>query len=304
MQHKILVTGGTGFIGTNFINLLLKKNNFKIFSLSEKKIKKNFQKKRVNYIFCELQNKKKLKKIISKYKFDFVINFAGNINHKEKKKTYDTHYLGLKNLVEVLLNKGLKKFIQIGSSVEYGFLKSPQKEISNIKLKNLKSTYAKSKLLSTNYLLNLSKKKKFPAIIIRPYLVYGPYQSLDRLIPNTIYKCLKNESFDCSKGNQIRNFIYIEDFIKMIFKCLFVESHGLILNIGSTKNYKVKYVINKIKKLVNSGYPKFGKIKLRKDEPKNLYPDLSLLKKTINFKEEIKIENGLIKTISYYKKLI
>lgn len=302
MQNNILVTGGTGFIGTSFIELILKKKNYKIYSLSQKKILKKFQKKKVVYIFCKLQNKKKLKKILSKYRFDYVINFAGHINHHEKKKTYETHYVGLKNLVESLLNQNIKKFIQIGSSVEYGFINSPQKEISKTQLKNLKSIYGKSKLMSTNYLLNLYKKKNFPSIIVRPYLVYGPGQSLDRLIPSTVYNCINNNSFDCSKGNQTRNFIYINDFTKILFKCLLLESNGLILNVGSSKNFKVKYIINKIKRLTKKGFPKFGKIKMRKDEPKILYPDLTLLKKNIIFNEETKIENGLKKTISYYKK--
>ena len=302
MQNNILVTGGTGFIGTSFIELILKKKNYKIYSLSQKKILKKFQKKKVVYIFCKLQNKIKLKKILSKYRFDFVINFAGHINHHEKKKTYETHYVGLKNLVDSLLNQNIKKFIQIGSSVEYGFINSPQKEITKTQTKNLKSIYGRSKLMSTNYLLNLYKKKNFPSIIVRPYLVYGPGQSLDRLIPSTVYNCINNYTFDCSKGNQTRNFIYINDFTKILYKCLLLESNGLILNVGSSKNFKVKYIINKIKRLTKKGFPKFGKIKMRKDEPKILYPDLTLLKKNIIFNEETKIENGLKKTITYYKK--
>lgn len=302
MQNNILVTGGTGFIGTSFIELILKKKNYKIYSLSQKKILKKFQKKKVVYIFCKLQNKIKLKKILSKYRFDFVINFAGHINHHEKKKTYETHYVGLKNLVDSLLNQNIKKFIQIGSSVEYGFINSPQKEITKTQTKNLKSIYGRSKLMSTNYLLNLYKKKNFPSIIVRPYLVYGPGQSLDRLIPSTVYNCINNNTFDCSKGNQTRNFIYINDFTKILYKCLLLESNGLILNVGSSKNFKVKYIINKIKRLTKKGFPKFGKIKMRKDEPKILYPDLTLLKKNIIFNEETKIENGLKKTITYYKK--
>ena len=302
MQNNILVTGGTGFIGTSFIELILKKKNYKIYSLSQKKILKKFQKKKVVYIFCKLQNKIKLKKILSKYRFDFVINFAGHINHHEKKKTYETHYVGLKNLVDSLLNQNIKKFIQIGSSVEYGFINSPQKEITKTQTKNLKSIYGRSKLMSTNYLLNLYKKKNFPSIIVRPYLVYGPGQSLDRLIPSTVYNCINNNSFDCSKGNQTRNFIYIKDFTKILFKCLLLKSNGFILNVGSSTNFKVKHIINKIKRLTKKGFPKFGKIKMRKDEPKILYPDLTLLKKNIIFNEETKIENGLKKTITYYKK--
>ena len=276
------------------------KKKFNIYSLSQKKINKEFQHKKVNYIYCDLQNKKGLKKKISNLKFQFVVNFAGHINHSEKKKTYGTHYIGLKNLVEIISSKKIIKFIQIGSSVEYGFLKSPQKENESLKTIKLKSIYGKSKLLSTNYLLNLFKKN-FPVLILRPYLVYGPGQSLDRLIPITIMNCLTNKSFNCSPGKQLRNFIYVNDFSKIVYKGLFLKTNGEILNVGSSKNYKVKFIINKINKLIKKGFPQYGKIKLRKDEPLNLYPSLNKLKKYIKLNKETNIETGLKKTISYYK---
>ena len=295
-----MVTGGTGFIGKNFISLLYKKKKFNIYSLSQKKISKRHQDKKINYIFCSLQNKKELKKKLN-LKFQFIVNFAGHINHSEKKKTYGTHYLGLKNLVEIISSKKIIKFIQIGSSVEYGFLKSPQKENKNVKTNKLKSIYGKSKLLSTNYLLNLYKIKRFPVLILRPYLIYGPGQSLDRLIPITIMNCLRNKSFNCSSGKQLRNFFYVNDFSKIVYQALFLKAGGEILNVGSSKNYKVKFIINKINKLIKKGIPQFGQIKLRKDEPLNLYPSLNKLKKYIKLNNETNIEIGLKKTISYYK---
>ena len=300
MKYNILVTGGTGFIGKNFISQLYEKKKFNIYSLSQKKISKSFQHKKINYIYCNLQNKKKLKKKLN-LQFHFVVNFAGHINHSEKKKTYGTHYLGLKNLVEIISSKKIIKFIQIGSSVEYGFLKSPQKENKNVKTNKLKSIYGKSKLLSTNYLLNLYKIKKFPVLILRPYLIYGPGQSLDRLIPITIMNCLRNKSFNCSPGKQLRNFFYVNDFSKIVYQALFLKAGGEILNVGSSKNYKVKFIINKINKLIKKGIPQFGQIKLRKDEPLNLYPSLNKLKKYIKLNNETNIEIGLKKTISYYK---
>ena len=67
----------------------------------------------------------------------------------------------------------LKSFIQIGSCIEYGNLKSPQKENNKMDVKEIKSTYGKAKLMATNYLLNLNKKHNFPCTVLRLYLVYG-----------------------------------------------------------------------------------------------------------------------------------
>ena len=301
MNYNILVTGGTGFIGTHFISELIKKKKFNIYSLSPTRISKKFQRKNIKYIFCKLQNKSKLKKKLN-FNFDFVVNFAGHINHNELKKTYETHHLGLKNLVELLVDKKISKFIQIGSSVEYGFLRSPQKEKNIINADKIKSVYGRSKLMSTNYLIKLNKKKNFPVLILRPYLVYGPGQNADRLIPITILNCLKNNSFHCSDGSQIRNFMYVKDFSKVLYKILFLKISGQIINIGSSKNYKVKFIIDKIRKIIKKGTPQYGRIKLRKDEPLNLYPNLTKLKKFLSLEKETTIEKGLKKTIQYYKK--
>ena len=113
--------------------------------------------------------------------------------------------------------------------------------------------------------------------------------------------CLRNKFFNCSLGKQLRNFIYINDFSKIVYKGLFLKTNGEILNVGSSKNYKVKFIINKINKLIKKGFPQYGKIKLRKDEPLNLYPSLNKLKKYIKLNKETNIETGLKKTISYYK---
>ena len=91
-------------------------------------------------------------------------------------------------------------------------------------------------------------------MIIRPYLIYGPGQKSDRLIPITILNCLKNRRFDCSSGEQLRNFMYVKDFSKIVYKCFFLKINGEILNIGSSKNYTVKFIINKIKKIINKGF--------------------------------------------------
>ena len=85
-----------------------------------------------------------------------MVNLAGYVDHSHKKKTMKSHYEGCKNLSLFFLNKKIKKFIQIGSSIEYGKLKSPQKE--NIKNEQKTySVYGKAKLLSTKFLLKMKK---------------------------------------------------------------------------------------------------------------------------------------------------
>ena len=151
-------------------------------------------------------------------------------------------------------------------------------------------------------MINLFKEKKFPSTILRLYLAYGPKQDLNRFIPITIDGCIKNKKFPCSTGEQLRDFVYVDDVVNAILKSLKSnKAKGKIINIGSGKPKKIKSVILYIKKLLEGGRPQFGKIKLRKDEILKLYPNTKRAKNLINWKPKIAFEKGIKDTIKSYK---
>ena len=298
-KQKILIVGSTGFLGYHLAKACLK-NKYKVFSISRTSPKKNKKIKKVNYVYCDISKKKILEKKIKKIKnIDFLINLGGEVNHKNKKKVYLSHHVGVRNLSNCLLNKKLKKFIQIGSSMEYGHIKSPQSELS--KCKPL-SNYGNAKYLSTKYLLSLFKKKKFPAIILRLYQVYGPNQDINRLIPFVIENCKKNKKFPCSSGIQSRDFLYIDDFTKIIIKFLNSnkKTNGQIFNIGFGNPINLKKVIKIIQNKVGSGKPEFGKLVLRKEENLKTYPNINKMKKFLKWIPKINFNTGINKTIDSY----
>ncbi len=300
MKKKILIIGGTGFLGYHLAKISLKKN-WKVTSVSTKKPKKIRFIKKLKYIICDINNKNLIKKKIKK-NFDYVVNFGGYVDHSNKNKTFSSHFYGCKNLANHFLESNISSFIQIGSSVEYGHLKSPHKENQKYNPRLIKSTYGKAKLLSTNYLLDLFKKKKFPSTVIRLYLGYGPKQDLNRFLPITINSCIRDKKFKCSDGIQYRDFLHVDDIINAILKSLKSNSSkGEIINIGSGKPRKIRAVIQLIKEKVNGGKPQFGAIKLRKDEILKMYPSIQKAKNIINWKPRISFEKGLKNTIkSYY----
>lgn len=301
MKKKILIIGGTGFLGSSLCKYT-KKKKFNTISVSSHKTK--FKKiDKVKYIFCDITKTNEIEKKLN-FNVDYVVNFSGYVDHSNKKKTYQSHYIGCKNLVNFFQKKKIKKFIQVGSSLEYGKTISPHYEKFKKKdLNSLKSVYAKSKFLATKYCLEAFKKNFFPVTIVRPYLVYGPGQKSNRLIPFIISESLKNKNFPCSNGNQVRNFLFIDDFIKGIFKILSCKNvNGEIINIGSNENLRIKKVILMITNYIKLGKPLFGKIKLRKDESLRYYPNIKKAKKLINWKPLIRFENGMTKTIKYFLK--
>lgn len=297
---KILIVGGTGFIGHNLIKKLCQNKKYSIYSLSISNLKKFKKLKNVIYLKADTGNYLKLKRSLKNRKFDHVVNCVGYIEHKNIRNIYNNHFKSCVNLYNYFREKELKSFIQIGSSSEYGNLKSPQKEFAYCKPKNI---YGQIKLKSTNFLLEKFKKNDFPVIILRFYQVYGPYQSINRFIPLLIYSSLKNISLGVSHGKQKRDFLYVDDAVKAIVKSLSAkESLGRIINIGSGKTIKLLNIMKRIKKKIGGGKLIFKKIKLRKDEPMIVYPSVKNAKTLLKWKPKISFLSGLQKTINFYKK--
>ena len=295
---KILIVGGTGFLGFHLIKRCL---NLKmiITSISRRKPDKFFRLGKVEYKTCSITNLQKLKKLINS-DYDFIVNLGGNIDHANKNKTYRSHYLSVKNLYDVFKNKKIKRFIQIGSSSEYGKIFGAVKENNICKPKMI---YGRSKLMATNFLLKKNKLERFPLTILRFFQIYGPFQKKNRLIPFVISSSIKNKKFNCSEGSQLRDFLYVDDAVESIIKSFKrKESKGKIINIGNGTPVEVKKVILMINALIKKGKPKFGKLSLRIDESKNIYPDLRVAKKILGWKNKTSLKKGLIKTIQFYKK--
>jgi nucleoside-diphosphate-sugar epimerase len=296
-KKKILVIGGTGFIGYHLIKRCLQKS-YNVTCISSRTPSKKKRFSNVKYLICDIRDKKKLSKIITS-SYNFVVNLGGYVDHSKKKKTLTSHYDGCKNLVKILLKFNIENFIQIGSGLEYGNRKSPQKE--NLRC-SPKSTYGLAKFKATNFLMQLSKKNKFHCTILRLYQAYGPKQDFNRLIPIVIKSCLKKERFACSEGFQKRDFLYIDDLIDLIFKIFSNKrSRGRIFNAGSGKPIKIKNLIEKIKKISKGGIPEYGKIKMRKDEIDIMYPNIKLSRKILNWSPKVTLDNGLKKTVKFYR---
>jgi len=95
---KVLIIGGTGFLGSHLCNFLHNKK-FEIDVLSRNKIEKKL--KRINYYYADIGNKKQIKRKLKNNQYNFIFNFGGNINHKDKRQVIKSHYIGLKNLLDI-----------------------------------------------------------------------------------------------------------------------------------------------------------------------------------------------------------
>ena len=300
---NILVIGGTGFIGFNFIKDALKKGlivtNISISS------KIQIQHRNLSHFNCDLMDKTNLIEILATKKFHYVINFGNYIDHSDflsgGNKILNTQVNGLINILSNINRRHLIKFINIGSSDEYGNNDSPQNEKMNLKPF---SPYSLGKTIASEFLELLYVSEQLPTLTLRPFLVYGPYQKSNRFLPYVISSCLKNKNFDCSAGLQIRDFCFVSDFIDAIFAALDKEEvNGRTINVASGIPISIKDITLKIVDIIGKGRPEFGKIEMRNDENMSLYADISLAKNILDWKPKTDIDSGLLKTINFYKNI-
>jgi len=245
-MSKILVTGGLGFIGSNLINLLLKKN-YKVLNIDKVTYASNFYNTKefnknndYKFIKCDLNNQIKLKKIIIKYKPKGIFNIAAE-THVDRsidgpKNFIYSNILGTFNILEIIRKYKVKtKFIHISTDEVYGdVLKGRSKEEDAYKPS---SPYAASKAASDHIVTSYVRTYKIPAIVTNCSNNFGPKQHPEKLIPKLIYNILNNKKLPIyGKGKNSREWIYVNDHCEALIKIFKSGKVGDFYNIGSNYN--------------------------------------------------------------------
>jgi len=298
MREKLLIVGGTGFIGMNLTQKAVE-SDFSITVLSSTFPNNSGKVSQAEYLQADISNLDQLKKIFKNRKFDYVVNLSGYIDHSSYlsggRELISTHFDGVQNLLQIIDWSYLKKFVQIGSSDEYGDQKAPQ--IEDIRESPI-SSYSAGKVFSTHLLQMLNQTENLPVVILRLFLVYGPGQDKKRFLPQIIDGCSSGINFPASEGRQLRDFCYVDDISKGILMSLKnKDAEGEIINLASGQPISIREVIEIVRDIVGTGYPDYGKIPYRVGENMNLYANIQKAKKILDWKPEISIKDGINKTI-------
>ena len=297
----LLVVGGTGFIGHHLLKSAINKvcmlTSVSLNPPSEERFVEG-----VRYLHFDTANKYYLQQQL-KDDYDYVVNLGGYINHKlfkdSGRELIETHFNALQNLVEILPRHSLKRFIQIGSSDEYGNTKAPQHEDQR---EQAISPYSLAKVASTHFLQMLHRTENFPAVILRLFLTYGPGQDSARFLPQIIRGCLKNETFRTSAGEQLRDFCYVDDTVRAILHALtHPEVDGNVFNVASGEGVAIRTMIKKVCQLTGTGKPRFGEVPYRTGENMTLYGNISKTKSILSWEPLIPLDDGLKHTIDFFK---
>ena len=302
MEGHLLIIGGSGFIGRNLAEKSLKVG-FNVTVVSLTKITDNKKIPGVIYIQVDITSLPLLKEKLFGISFNYVVNLSGYIDHSSYLNgghiAINAHFNGLQNLLQVLDWSLIKRFVQIGSSDEYGNISAPQFEHM---AESPISSYSLGKLASTKLLKMLYQTENFPVVILRLFLVYGEGQNNNRFIPQIIQGCLLGKSFSVSKGDQLRDFCYIDDITSGILQSLVKDKAlGEVINLASGDSISIRSVIEKIQNLIGSGNPEFGKIAYRKSENMALYANIDKAKLLLEWQPKIDLNKGLANSIDFYR---
>ena len=308
-MQRVLVTGGAGFIGSNLCKKLLEEGNYVIcldnlFTGSKNNIKQ----------FASSKNFKFIEHDITTDFFeevDKIYNLACPASPPHYQfnpiNTLKTSVLGIMNMLE-LAKKCNATILQASTSEVYGDPKiHPQTEtyLGNVNPIGIRSCYDEGKRCAETLMMDYYRQEKVDTKIVRIFNTYGPNMAVNdgRVVSNFIIQALKDEDITIyGDGSQTRSFCYVDDLVDGLIKMMNSNTVGPI-NLGNPSERTILDFAKLVIKLTNSKSKIINK-PLPADDPTRRQPDITLAKKKLDWEPKIDIEEGLAKTIDYFKELI
>ncbi|PIX77418.1 MAG: dTDP-glucose 4,6-dehydratase [bacterium (Candidatus Ratteibacteria) CG_4_10_14_3_um_filter_41_18] len=307
---KILITGGCGFIGSNFIHYFLKKHPedslVNLDNLSYAGNLENLRDIENNPNYCFIKGDICDKKVVEEAmrNCEALINFAAESHVdrsiKEAKPFIQTNVVGVFTLLEVARKSGISRFIQVGTDESYGSIK--RGSFSEESPLQPNSPYAATKAAADLLVRSYFITYRLPVMITRSSNNFGPYQYPEKLIPLFITNLMENKKVPLyGRGKNIRDWLYVEDNCKAIDLILIKGKLGEIYNISGGNERTNLTITEAILKNMHQGKEM---IELVKDRPGHDFRySLNNRKiRKLGWKPEVSFREGLIKTIRWYQK--
>ena len=326
----IVVTGGAGFIGSNFILKWLENSKENILNIDNLSYAANLRNLKViesdprySFIKTDIQNKNEITEIIKELKPRAILNFAAE-SHVDRsiegpESFINTNILGTYSLLEASLDywneldesdKKIFRFFHISTDEVFGSLNLNEKKSTENSSYKPNSPYSASKAASDHLVRAWHHTFKLPTLVSNCTNNYGPHQHEEKLIPLVITKALKNENLPIyGDGKNIRDWLYVEDHCEAIMKILESGKPGETYNIGGNCEKSNLEVVDEICKILDSKNPKQNgssyseQIKFVKDRPGHDFRyslDIAKIENNLNWKPKESFASGLAKTVQWY----
>ena len=314
---NFLITGGAGFIGSNFLHLMTKKypqDNYvcldaltyagHLDSISSLMKLNNFK-----FIKGDIRDKEKVFELFNKNNFDVVINFAAE-SHVDNsilnpQLFFETNVIGTSILMDACLKYNIKRFHQISTDEVYGDILNNKTVLKFNEESSLhpSNPYSSSKASADLLVQAYYRTYGLPVTISRSSNNYGPYQYPEKLIPLMIKNALKNEKLPLyGDGLNVRDWLHVYDHCEAVDLIVRKSQVGEIYNIGSNNEKSNIEIVKTILKELNKEESLITYIKDRLGHDRRYSMDISKIQYELNWKPKYNIDEGLKETIKWYIK--
>ena len=305
----ILVTGGTGFIGSHMIPELIKKG-YDVYSMERYVTGRIGQLHRVKTVYADLNDGFTVRKAIRTVKPEAVIHLASisavSYSYEHPQEVTQTNLVGTINLAEACLREtdNFKQFLFAGTSEEYGN-NGFEVQIETNSLKPA-SPYAVSKVACENYLNYMKEAYDFPVTVLRPFNTYGRKRDYHFLVEKTIVQMLTQKSIRLIDPAPVRDWMYVTDHVNAYITCLVNEKAiGETFNFCTGKGLTIEETVAKITKLTGfKGEIQWESAPARPTESKIIIGSYRKARDILGWKPKYSLEDGLKETIEHWKNKI
>lgn len=314
-KETLLVAGGVGFIGSNFIRLILDKyQNINIVNLdnltysgNKDNLKDVANNKRYIFVKGDIVDGRVVEKTFVKYKPDYVINFAAETHvdrsiHIGAKEFINTNVVGVFNILEAVKKYPVKKYVQVSTDEVFGSLSlDSKKEFKETTAFSPNVPYAATKaggdLLCHAYFATW----QIPVVVTHCSNNYGPYQYPEKLIPFFVLRMLENKTLPIyGDGKNVRDWIYVLDHCRALEICLFKGKSGEVYNIGADNEISNLKIADKILKYFKKDKSVLEFVSDRPGHDRRYAVNASKIKKELGWKPVYKFEKAFADTVKWY----
>lgn len=314
---NLLVTGGAGFIGGNFIHFMLKKyDSVRICCLDKltyagnlSTLEEVLKDKRLRFVKGDIADSETVNRLFEEESFDAVINFAAESHVdrsiKEPKIFLITNIIGTQTLLDACLKHGNVRFHQVSTDEVYGDLPLDQPDLLFTEDTPIKtsSPYSASKASADLLTLSYFRTYNLPITISRCSNNYGPYHFPEKLIPLMITRALDNQSLPVyGDGLNVRDWLYVEDHCKAIDMILRKGKLGEVYNVGGRNEKSNIEIVKLILKYLGRSESLIQYVGDRKGHDRRYAIDPSRISRELGWEPETRFENGIQITIDWYLK--
>ncbi|SNR61059.1 dTDP-glucose 4,6-dehydratase [Desulfurobacterium atlanticum] len=305
---KLLVTGGAGFIGSEFVRQAIEKGIETIvvdkLTYAGDMERLNCVKSQIKFYKCDINNREFLEDIFQKEKPDIVVHWAAE-SHVDRSildasPFIETNVKGTQTLLDIAKNSDIKLFINIATDEVYGELGEEGQFFETTPL-NPNSPYSASKASADMLGRAYFRTYGLPVITVRPSNNYGPWQYPEKLIPVVILKALNNEPIPVyGTGENVREWLFVSDCADAVFKIVEKGKPGEIYNVGSGEERKNIEVVKSILQILNKPESLITFVKDRPGHDFRYSLNTDKIESELGWKAKVNFEQGIEKTVNWY----